>query len=194
MAVIAAAYRLTTRAAAAERAADAQRPRSADAIAVEPAGPPVELARPLVVLSRLVVLAAAAVLAAGTVVTGSGPHAGDATARRTGLDPQGIVQLHADLVFLLIGLSAALWLALRAVNAPARSRRAAAWLLGAELAQGAIGFVQYLTGLPALTVGLHMLGATLVWLAALAVLDTTPSADPPPTRAPVGAGEMSVAR
>jgi len=39
-----------------------------------------------------------------------------------------------------------------------------------ELAQGLIGFVQYFTHLPVLLVGAHMLGATLVWIAALAVL------------------------
>jgi cytochrome c oxidase assembly protein subunit 15 len=39
-----------------------------------------------------------------------------------------------------------------------------------ELAQGLIGFVQYFTHLPVLLVGAHMLGATLVWTATLAVL------------------------
>ena len=63
--------------------------------------------------------AAAAVLVVGTFVTGSGPHAGDAEARRNGLDPQAIAQLHADLVFLLIGLVVAAWFAFRAVGAHA---------------------------------------------------------------------------
>jgi heme a synthase len=127
----------------------------------------------LVLLGRLVVAVAAAVLVVGTVVTGSGPHAGDAHARRTGLDPQEVSQLHADLVFLLIGLSVALWFALRAVDAPPAARRAAAWLIGVEAAQGVIGFVQYFTHLPVLAVGLHMLGACVVWIAALSVLETT---------------------
>jgi cytochrome c oxidase assembly protein subunit 15 len=136
------------------------------------------LPRALVVLGRVVVGVAAAVLVVGTVVTGSGPHAGDAHARRTGLDPQEVSQLHADLVFLLIGLSVALWFALRAVNAPPAARRAAARLIGVEAAQGVIGFVQYFTHLPALAVGLHMLGACLVWIAALSVLETTRRAVP----------------
>ncbi|MDT4987653.1 MAG: heme a synthase [Micromonosporaceae bacterium] len=191
-AVIAAAYQLTIQATAAARAPAPARPPAA-AVPVDPDRRPVQLARPLVLLARLVVLASAAVLAAGTVVTGSGPHAGDATARRTGLDPQGIAQIHADLVFLLIGLSTALWFALRAVNAPAGPRRAAAWLLGAELAQATIGFVQYLTHLPAPVVELHLLGAALVWLAALGVLDTTRTAEPPPVRSPVTATAMSTA-
>jgi cytochrome c oxidase assembly protein subunit 15 len=122
------------------------------------------------VLARLTAGAALAVIVAGVVVTGSGPHAGDAHAKRNGLDPQMVAQFHADLVFLLIGLSAALWLALRAVDAPRPAVRAALTLLVVELAQGLIGFVQYFTHLPVLLVGAHMLGATLVWIAALAVL------------------------
>jgi cytochrome c oxidase assembly protein subunit 15 len=154
-----------------------------------PAAP--RLARPLTILVRLTVVAAAAVLAVGTVVTGSGPHAGDANARRTGLDPQEISQLHADLVFLLLGLSVALWYTLRAVGAPATARRAAGLLVVVELAQGVVGFVQYFTHLPALAVGLHMLGACLVWVAALSVLEATrdraatPKA-PAGSEAPVG--------
>jgi cytochrome c oxidase assembly protein subunit 15 len=128
---------------------------------------------PLRLLVRAVVTVTAVVLVVGTVVTGSGPDAGDAHARRTGLDPLEVSQLHADLVFLLIGLSVGLWFALRAVAASAAARRAAAVLVGVELAQAVIGLVQYFTGLPALAVALHMLGASLVWLAALAVLAAT---------------------
>jgi cytochrome c oxidase assembly protein subunit 15 len=35
------------------------------------------------------------------------------------------------------------------------------------LAQGVIGYAQYFTGLPVLLVGLHVLGACLVWISAL---------------------------
>ena len=135
--------------------------------------PSTTVPRALSTLVRGTVGMAAAVLAVGTVVTGSGPHAGDADAKRTGLDPQAVSQLHADLVFLLLGLSVALWFALRAVDAPRTVRRAAGWLVAAELGQGVIGFVQYATHLPALAVGLHMLGACAVWVAALGVLAAT---------------------
>ena len=106
----------------------------------------------------------------GVIVTGSGPHAGDADAKRNGLDPEPISQAHADLVFLLIGLSVALWFALRAVKAPAAAVRAAGLLVVVELAQGLIGFVQYFTHLPVLLVAAHMLGAGLVWTATLNML------------------------
>ncbi len=106
------------------------------------------------------------------MVTGSGPHAGDADAKRNGLDPQTISQVHADLVFLLIGLAVAIWFAFRAVGARDASNTAA-WLIGIIAAQGLIGFVQYATHLPEILVGAHMAGACLVWLATLATLFAT---------------------
>ena len=102
------------------------------------------------------------VLYLGTVVTGSGPHAGDAEVPRNGLDPLPLSQLHADVVFLLLGLSVGLLLALRAAGAPASATRAAVVLLAVELAQGLIGFVQYATDLPIVLVELHLLGAALL--------------------------------
>ena len=125
---------------------------------------------PLRTLARLTAVVSAAVLVAGVVVTGSGPHSGDQGAKRNGLDPEAVSQVHADLVFLLVGLSAALWFALRAVDAPPSAVKAAAVLVAVELSQGLIGFVQYFTGLPVALVAAHMLGASLVWAATLAVL------------------------
>ncbi len=148
--------------------------------ACAPAGGPVGVGPQVRRLTWLLTGVCAAVLVLGTVVTGSGPHAGDANARRTGLDPGAVAQLHADGVFVLIGLSVALWFVLRAVDAPAGAVRAAALLIGVELAQGLIGFVQYFTHLPVLLVGLHMAGACAVWLATLAVLDAV---TPPSRRA-----------
>lgn len=128
------------------------------------------VAGPLRVLAVLLVAVTVATLTVGTIVTGSGPHAGDRDAPRTGLDPGMVAQLHADLVMLLIGMSVATWFALRAAGAPERIRRAALVLVGVELAQGVVGFVQYFTHLPALLVGVHMAGAAAVWIAVLAVL------------------------
>jgi cytochrome c oxidase assembly protein subunit 15 len=113
-------------------------------------------------LVAAVAVAVGAVLVVGTVVTGSGPHSGDPKAGRTGLDPLQVSQLHADLVFLLVGLTAALLLALYATNAPDRVRRAVRDLLAVELAQGVIGFVQYFTKLPIALVLVHMAGAVLI--------------------------------
>ena len=125
---------------------------------------------PLPALARLLAVVSAAVLVLGVVVTGSGPHAGDAGAKRNGLSPEAVSQAHADVVFLLIGLSVGLWFALRAVRAPVAAVKAAGVLILVELGQGLIGFVQYFTQLPVLLVGAHMLGACLVWVATLSVL------------------------
>ena len=124
---------------------------------------------PIRALAWAIVGVTGLVLAAGTVVTGSGPHAGDAHAKRTGLDPATVAQLHTDLVMLLIGLSIAAWLALKATSA-VPGARAAAILVIVECAQALIGFVQYFTHLPDILVGAHMLGACLVLLAALRLL------------------------
>ena len=102
------------------------------------------------------------VLYLGTVVTGSGPHAGDKNVPRNGLDPLQLSQTHADAVFLFVGLSVGLLLALRATRAPATAVRAATVLVVVELSQGLIGFVQYFNDLPVLLVGLHLLGAALL--------------------------------
>ena len=111
----------------------------------------------------------AAVLAVGVVVTGSGPHSGDLETGRNGLDPAAVSHLHADLVFLLVGATVGLLVAFRATGARAAAR-ATAVLLGVELAQGLLGFVQYWTDLPALLVALHMLGSCLVLIAAVRVV------------------------
>jgi len=113
-------------------------------------------------LVRSTFVAGWVVLYVGTVVTGSGPHAGDVDAPRNGLDPQSLSQLHTDVVFLLIGLTIGSLFALRSVAAPARAVQAAVVLLGVELAQGMVGFVQYFTDLPVVLVGFHLLGAALV--------------------------------
>ncbi|MFI5954791.1 heme A synthase [Cryptosporangium sp. NPDC051539] len=122
---------------------------------------------PLRWVGRGIVLAAGATIAIGTVVTGSGPHSGDGAAPRTGFDPALVSQLHADAVFLLVGLTVGGVLALR--SAPT-ARRAVTALLVVELAQGLIGYVQYFTHLPVALVAAHVLGASILWAFALRVL------------------------
>lgn len=102
------------------------------------------------------------VLYVGTVVTGSGPHAGDQTAPRNGLSPLQLSQLHADVVLLFVGLTIGLLFVLWATAARPEALRAVRLLLIVEVAQGAIGFVQYFTHLPIVLVGFHMLGAAVI--------------------------------
>ncbi|MEU0315033.1 COX15/CtaA family protein [Nocardioides sp. NPDC006273] len=95
----------------------------------------------------------------GTVVTGSGPHSGDLDSRRTGLDPALMSHIHAYAVY---GLVAATLVTLWLGRKHAYLRRVTIALLVIELTQGLIGWVQYLTDLPVLLVGFHMLGAALI--------------------------------
>ena len=113
-------------------------------------------------LAWLMFAAGWVVLYVGTVVTGSGPHAGDEDAPRNGLDPLQLSQLHADVVFLFVGLSLGVLFAVRATRGSAEAIRATRVLLAVEVGQGAIGFVQYFTDLPVVLVGFHMLGAALI--------------------------------
>lgn len=114
---------------------------------------------------------AAVVMVLGTVVTGSGPHSGDAdTPARFGFDPRDVAWLHADAVWLFVGLVFALVLTARLTGAGAALRSRSRWLLGITLGQGVIGYVQYATDLPILLVVLHMLGAALLAVAVTAVV------------------------
>ena len=103
------------------------------------------------------------VIVIGTLVTGSGPHAGDAQARRFGFDIRTVAILHADAVIALFGLTLALAVALR-TNKIILKKIYIFTLIA--LAQGAIGYIQYFTGIPEILVAAHLLGATLVWIAA----------------------------
>jgi heme a synthase len=124
--------------------------------------------------ARLLVGLVAAVLFLGTVVTGTGPHGGDKSAsHRLAFNLADVTHAHADLVFVLLGLIVGLLVALRATGAPAPVVRRAVVLLGVALAQGLVGFAQYLSDLPVALVGVHVLGATLVWIAALRLLLAT---------------------
>jgi cytochrome c oxidase assembly protein subunit 15 len=134
-------------------------------------------------LTRLVVVVTAVTLTIGTIVTGSGPHAGDkddsGEVHRTGLQVSSMAQLHADVVMALIGLTLGLLALCYALHCGAAARRAVMLLFGVELAQGIIGYTQYFLDVPPLLVALHMLGACLVWLAALQAfltLRTVPAA------------------
>ena len=131
--------------------------------------PQYQLQRITTLTSRAVLLLTFLVITVGTVVTGSGPHAGDIKAPRTGLDPRTIAILHADMVIALIFLTIGLLIALRlgeSGDTQSKMTRTTAIFLGVVLAQGLIGYVQYFTGLPELIVAAHLVGATLVWLAA----------------------------
>ncbi|PNE41778.1 MULTISPECIES: COX15/CtaA family protein [Streptomyces] len=145
-------------------------------------GEPRDLVSPAVrQLSWVLVVAVAALTVIGTVVTGTGPHAGDAhKVHRIPLDWQEVTQLHVDFVYIVVGLTVALFFTLRAVKAPPAPRRAALALFATLAFQGVVGYVQYFLSLPTLVVGLHMFGSTLVWIAVLRVFLTLRDRGPVP--------------
>ena len=127
----------------------------------------------------------------GTVVTGSGPHAGDSGAARTGFDIEAVARLHSGSVWLTMGLTIGLLIWSIRRGHPVVRRRVT-WLLVVCLAQGGIGYLQYFTGLPAFVVALHMLGSGLAVTAGAAVLfSCRPTAQPAP--AATSAADRSVA-
>ncbi|MBB6473507.1 COX15/CtaA family protein [Sphaerisporangium rubeum] len=124
-------------------------------------------------------------LVAGVVVTGTGPHSGDAAASRFTFDIETMARVHADIVWVVLGLTFALLFALHVTDSPGRARRGALVLLAVELAQGVIGYVQYWLAVPAMLVGLHVLGSALVWIATLRVVFLMRSRGPLATAASV---------
>lgn len=104
------------------------------------------------------------VIAAGTGATGTGPHAGGSqgqdVAKRLPIALKDAVFAHSALAMVFLGMVLATFLILESTQGPARLRRGARTLLYVALAQGAIGFIQYATHLPAWLVELHVLGAT----------------------------------
>ena len=135
----------------------------------QPDGAPV---RPLVApelraLGRLVTGAAALVIFLGTVVTAAGPHGGDEETPRLDVPLHRAAQIHGLAVVFLLALVVTVLVLLRRAGAPAAVQRRGALLLAVLVAQGAVGYAQYFTGVPVLLVGIHIAGAVAVWSAAV---------------------------
>ncbi|MFM1917946.1 MAG: hypothetical protein RJB01_1461 [Actinomycetota bacterium] len=122
-------------------------------------------------LTYTLVAAGLAVVVLGVLVTGSGPHSGDAdTEARFPFDPRTVAWLHADAVLLFIGLLIGVLVAASIVSQGRLLRKRAIIVLVIALIQGIVGYGQFFTGLPATLVAIHVLGAVLTWLALLFVL------------------------
>jgi cytochrome c oxidase assembly protein subunit 15 len=122
-------------------------------------------------LAVALALATVPVLVLGTVVTGSGPHSGDAEeSHRFHYSIVTVAHLHSGAVWLYTALLLALIVTLWRTGGPARARRRALVLLTITLAQGVIGYIQYALGVPVALVAAHMLGASLLVLATTATV------------------------
>ena len=114
-------------------------------------------------LQNVVLVLAAAAIFTGTIVTASGPHGGDEEVRRLGFRVDEVARVHGGTVIVLLLTTIGALYVLR--GAPAQ--RTGFVLLGVLLAQAAVGYTQYFTGVPAILVGVHILGAVLVWISAI---------------------------
>jgi cytochrome c oxidase assembly protein subunit 15 len=111
----------------------------------------------------------------GVLVTGAGPHSGDAESVRNGLDLELWQHMHSypGYALLLMNLIQLVLLARRDKSQERSYQlKVSALLLAVSIAQAIIGVVQARLGVPPVLVALHMLGAsvicallTLQWLA-----------------------------
>jgi cytochrome c oxidase assembly protein subunit 15 len=131
---------------------------------MQPAKP---LVAPLVrVVARALVVVASLMMVAGTLVTGTGPLAGAGDVPRYHfLSLTAVTQLHADIGWVLGTLAVMLTLILHVTEAPRRTVRLSWVVLGLIGLQGAIGYAQYFSGLPAGLVWVHVANTALIWIA-----------------------------
>jgi cytochrome c oxidase assembly protein subunit 15 len=100
----------------------------------------------------------------GVMVTGAGPHSGDAESPRNGLDLELWQHFHSYPGYLLLGLaSLQLVLTLRAERTVFSSwqSRVSVLLVATITLQAVVGIIQARMGVPAILVGIHMFGASV---------------------------------
>jgi cytochrome c oxidase assembly protein subunit 15 len=132
------------------------------------AGPTRRLVGPdLLALGRLEVAAAGLVIFLGTVVTSSGPHGGDEHAERLPFLLTDVTRLHGIAVTLFLVVTLVTLWRIRQAGVPPDLFRRGEILLAVLVAQGALGYLQYFTGVPVVLVGFHIAGAAAVWVAVL---------------------------
>lgn len=124
-------------------------------------------------------------LIAGTMVTGAGPHAGDAKTPRLDLPVQVLAHVHASVLYVFVALLAVVGLLLRRGPVAPDIWKRYFLLLAAVACQAAIGFTQYFTGVPSVLVVVHVFGAMLVVVATAGLWVSTRSRGDVPTVEPV---------
>lgn len=112
-------------------------------------------------LSWLVLVVGWISVLVGIVVTGAGPHAGDAKTPRNGLDLEIWQHLHSYPGYLMLALIVVqLWLSRKELAK--LSSKITAGLFVASVIQAIIGVAQARLGVPPFLVAAHMLGASVI--------------------------------
>jgi len=123
--------------------------------------------REQVTMARLCGLAAGLTVFLGTVVTSSGPHGGDPKAKRLPYTLHDVARLHSIAAWLFLAVTlATLWSMLRS-GVPAGVARRGEVVVALIVVQGAVGYAQYFSGVPAWLVAIHLAGAAAVWAAVI---------------------------
>jgi cytochrome c oxidase assembly protein subunit 15 len=108
----------------------------------------------------------AAAVVIGVLVTGAGPHSGDAQSARNGLNLEQWQHYHSWPAYILLALTSVMLFSLvKAKNSKASvsfAFLANLWLLALTFVQAVVGIAQSNLGVPPLLVALHMLGASLI--------------------------------
>jgi cytochrome c oxidase assembly protein subunit 15 len=119
-----------------------------------------------VLLAWPILIVGWATVIVGVVVTGAGPHAGDAATPRNGFDLETWQHNHSWPAYFMTALTlitlVLAWrsLAVNHLNNPAV--KSLGLLLVVAILQAVLGVIQSNTGVPALLAGVHMLGASLI--------------------------------
>ena len=146
----------------------------------ELSSPPMLLKR----MTKLIVGLGALVITTGTIVTGSGPHSGaenqqildalesqgtassitnlELEVERLPFDVPDVARIHGISVMLFLLLTLRLLFVIKR-HSP-EFITVGQNLMAAIVIQAAIGYFQYFSGVPALLVGVHVAGATLIWI------------------------------
>ena len=133
-------------------------------------------------LTKLLLAIGVVVIVTGTIVTGSGPHSGaekqqilealenqgetpaisTLEVERLPFDVPDVARIHgiSVMIFLLLTLRVLFMIKRNSPTLLPNSQN----LMAAIIVQAGIGYLQYFTGVPALLVGIHVAGATLIWV------------------------------
>ena len=133
-------------------------------------------------LTKLLLAIGVVVIVTGTIVTGSGPHSGaekqqilealenqgetpaisTLEVERLSFDVPDVARIHgiSVMIFLLLTLRVLFMIKRNSPTLLPNGQN----LMAAIIVQAGIGYLQYFTGVPALLVGIHVAGATLIWV------------------------------
>lgn len=119
-----------------------------------------------VLLAWPILIVGWATVIVGVVVTGAGPHAGDAATPRNGFDLETWQHYHSWPAYLMTALTLValvlVWRSLTINNLQNPAVKSLGLLLVVAILQAVLGVIQSNTGVPALLAGVHMLGASLI--------------------------------